>query len=619
MDIFTLVGKIVLDGADKAKTQLQGIEGYVKNNEKAFKIAGTAITGFGVAITGALVMAVKSAAEEEAGIIKLTQALKNVGVEYDAVKESLEANINATMQKTAVADDAQREALASLVAITGDYNKALSLLPLTLDLAAGKGMDLVSSSQVIGRVAQGNTTILTRYGIELKAGADATEALGELQAKYGGQAEAYGRSMAGQFELLKNNISDLSEAIGSSLIPILTDLLKNYISPAILGIKGWIDVHPELTKQVTILSGVVGGLALVLGPILLMLPTLVTSIGYLKVAMLGLNVAMGPTGWIIAGILAALTILIPLAVTTTEKAKDWTFAIKENTGAQLKQMGIIEKVIAMHKGASISVEELGKAERDEAAATDEQTAAKKRLYEAEQSLSQQFGDLLAQLRYNDSQAQAYNLTIDDVYTSMQLLGYTTEEIRNIFNKYGRDTNFTQFALDDLGLSAREVAILTGKLKEETDKGTVAWENYGDAAKGAAITVGESLTDIRNAIAGTTGATREAAMLRYINALHEAGAPLIAAGMEPTEAYNKVRPELTSIPAYQHGGMIEEPTLLSRLSDLKPYAVAGEAGKEYVTPAGQKVNIFVELDGRTIAKVIGQPLMEEIRLKTGVKI
>ena len=48
-----------------------------------------------------------------------------------------------------------------------------------------------------------------------------------------------------------------------------------------------------------------------------------------------------------------------------------------------------------------------------------------------------------------------------------------------------------------------------------------------------------------------------------------------------------------------GGVINEPTLLTSLRTMKPYAIAGEAGREFVTPemGGKKVNIYVELDGR----------------------
>jgi len=74
---------------------------------------------------------------------------------------------------------------------------------------------------------------------------------------------------------------------------------------------------------------------------------------------------------------------------------------------------------------------------------------------------------------------------------------------------------------------------------------------------------------------------------------------------------------SKLPGYQHGGPILGDTLLTRLSDMKPYAVA-HAG-ERVTPSGQTANIIVMLDGKTIARAIGQPLVDEIRVKTGVKI
>ena len=152
MDIFTLVGSIVLEGVDAAQTQLEGMNGFVENNKKAFQTAGVAVTAFGASIVGSLTMAVKAAADEETGVQRLRTALNNVGVSYDNVKVSLEGVIAATQKKTGISDNEQRAALAQLVATTGDYDKALSLLPTALDLAAGKGMDYTSAAEVVGRV-----------------------------------------------------------------------------------------------------------------------------------------------------------------------------------------------------------------------------------------------------------------------------------------------------------------------------------------------------------------------------------------------------------------------------------------------------------------------------------
>lgn len=71
-------------------------------------------------------------------------------------------------------------------------------------------------------------------------------------------------------------------------------------------------------------------------------------------------------------------------------------------------------------------------------------------------------------------------------------------------------------------------------------------------------------------------------------------------------------------AYQHGGPILGPTLLSSLRTGRPYAVAGEAGPESVVPGGRTINLYIEIDGQVFASAIGVPLVEEIRLKTGVR-
>ena len=49
-------------------------------------------------------------------------------------------------------------------------------------------------------------------------------------------------------------------------------------------------------------------------------------------------------------------------------------------------------------------------------------------------------------------------------------------------------------------------------------------------------------------------------------------------------------------------------------------MAGEAGREVFGPAGgfRTAHITLMLDGRVLAQVIGQPLVDEIRLRTGTQ-
>nr|MDD5038726.1 phage tail tape measure protein [Dehalococcoidales bacterium] len=72
------------------------------------------------------------------------------------------------------------------------------------------------------------------------------------------------------------------------------------------------------------------------------------------------------------------------------------------------------------------------------------------------------------------------------------------------------------------------------------------------------------------------------------------------------------PESTGIPVpeYQHGGIVGQ----TGLAFLHEGEVVNPAGRG----AGGRMNIFVELDGRIIARAIGQPFIDEIRLRTGLR-
>ena len=86
----------------------------------------------------------------------------------------------------AFADDDQRASLQRLVSVTGDITKALELQRTAMDLARLRGMDLATAGDLIGKVYAGNLGTLSRYGIVLKKGTTATEALAEIQRRAAG-------------------------------------------------------------------------------------------------------------------------------------------------------------------------------------------------------------------------------------------------------------------------------------------------------------------------------------------------------------------------------------------------------------------------------------------------
>jgi len=327
MNVFELVGKIVLDGGDAVKAELSGIEGAVQKNADTLKKVGAGMTVAGGAIVGALGLAAKAAVDEEANISHLAAALESIGVSYADVGEELEKYISAQQTATAFADDQQRDALAALIPMIGDYEKAIELMGVTMDLARWKQMDLASAAEIVGKVSAGNLGILSRYGIVLDEGADSAAALAQMQSLAAGQAEAFGETTAGQFAAMQATLGDLQERIGTALIPVLVRFLEA-VTPIIEKVMAWIDENPELTNTIVLVAGAIGGLMTVLGPVLMALPGIVAAAPAVGAALAALT---GPVGLVVAaivGLIAAGVAIYQNWDTIKEKAQQLADTIK---------------------------------------------------------------------------------------------------------------------------------------------------------------------------------------------------------------------------------------------------------------------------------------------------
>ena len=211
-ELASMTGAVEATKTPMARFQagLDGIVDTVYRNKLA-------LGAFGAAIVGSMGLMVKGAEEQRISQAKLSVALQNVGVSYSDVSKELEANMAATARKTGVSDEAQREALSRLIFVTGSYERSVAALPVVLDLAAARGIDASSAAQILGRAMSGSTEILKRYGIYVKEGASATEILAAVQASVKGSAEA----MASPFTILKDQMGEMGETIGSVLLPPL--------------------------------------------------------------------------------------------------------------------------------------------------------------------------------------------------------------------------------------------------------------------------------------------------------------------------------------------------------------------------------------------------------------
>ncbi len=348
--------QIIVNARDNASKTLEGIEKKIGMTRQQMKITGTAMLGAGTLMAAGLVSAANAAAEEEAGVLRLSVAMRNAGLSYDDSRESLEQWIDAMQQKTSVADDQQREALANLITVTGDMTEAQNLLSTAMDLARWKNIDLGSAADILTKVYAGNMGALSRYGIIVDENATAVEALAAIQKMAAGQAEAYGQSAAGQMELLKNNVGDLKENLGAALLPVLADVV-GWVQKLVQWLKG---LNPQVVKAVAVAIALASVFSTVGGAILLVigfLPQLAAGLAMVKVGFAAVNLVMmaNPIGIIIAAVIAIIAAIV-LLIKNWDKVKlvigavaDWA---KEKWGGLLdwfgalpdKIKGIFEKV-----------------------------------------------------------------------------------------------------------------------------------------------------------------------------------------------------------------------------------------------------------------------------------
>lgn len=268
----TQLGNAVLElTTDNSKLHKGLQEGEKEASGFGSRIGGIAkgallgIAGIGIGVGAALLGAAHEAAQEEVGIFRLAQAVKNAGGDWDELRGHIEDVIHTQELQTAFSDNEQRDALSMLIALTGDYDTGLARLPIAMDLARGANIDLVTASRLLGKTSDENTTALARMGIKLKDNATAQDVLNAVTEKFGGQAAAFAGTTAGQMQIVQNEFSNLTEQVGAMVLPMISQLLKGVLG-VIEGLRTFA-AQPEVIAFVSTIADVFGRLAGILGEV----------------------------------------------------------------------------------------------------------------------------------------------------------------------------------------------------------------------------------------------------------------------------------------------------------------------------------------------------------------
>jgi len=202
-------------GTKDAEKAMRKLQKTVRNLAGALGVAlsARAVVQFGKA-------SVKAFAEDEAAASKLTNTMKNLGIELSA--PSMQRFIENLASATGVVDDQLRPAMQSLLQVTGSVAQSQKILAASIDVSRATGTDLTQVANDMAQAFVGNTKGLRKYNLgltqaELKT-ASFADIMNRMNDLFGGASQAFLATYAGQLSLLAQAAGEAQEVIGKGII-----------------------------------------------------------------------------------------------------------------------------------------------------------------------------------------------------------------------------------------------------------------------------------------------------------------------------------------------------------------------------------------------------------------
>jgi TP901 family phage tail tape measure protein len=364
INIGDLLMKLKLDGAEFSNS-LKGINNTIKKSEKDWKqsfeaiskVVGGTMLAVGGTITATAALSVKGFASmahevelmaQKTGFsAKTLSELKYAADLTGTSIQGLEVGVKRMASVMTDASNGNTTAIASLKNLGLSYQDLQGLKPedqfKKILVAISEIPDPMKRSaaavDILGRSGTDLLPILIdgEEGFNKMAYAadKAGVVLNETSMKIGADAQE-------AFEKLEKSVEGVKNKLALALLPALTPIIDS-VTKLVQGITIWVNKNPELAATLIKVGTVLGVVLTVVGTTLLLLPKLaagwaiVTSsvisntvaaianafaVGGLRAAWITLNIAMGPTGWIIAGIAAAAALVVTIFNALKNKTND---------------------------------------------------------------------------------------------------------------------------------------------------------------------------------------------------------------------------------------------------------------------------------------------------------
>ena len=211
-----------------AEKELGRAEDRTAKMSARLQTIGTGALVGGAVAVGALGLLAKASDDADKQVLKLQNSIKNSDQAFRNKGKALQ-DVAQDLQKVTAADaDAVIGSQSLLVQFGLTESQVTQLTPLIVDLSRKMGIDMDVAAKTVGKSVDGSAVALKKMGIVVDETAFATDSFqatfDALNQTVGGFARVEGKTFSGQLEILKNNVGDLGEAVGTGAAGVLGGL-----------------------------------------------------------------------------------------------------------------------------------------------------------------------------------------------------------------------------------------------------------------------------------------------------------------------------------------------------------------------------------------------------------
>ena len=333
-DVGAITGKIVLDtkgwtnSVKAVQVDLKGLNNRIQQNASSLRQLGAAFLVVGTSLTLLSRKFVKTASDVQESENLFREALEGMADDAIAWSNTLSDSLDLNRFEIRKTVGTFNLMLKSMGIMEKDaFKMSTALTQLGLDLASLRNLRTEEAFLKLQSAIAGEAEPLKRIGILVNDNTIKTWALNnsiikqgqvmtetqKIYARFGVILEATTKDQGDMARTMNDfaNVSrrasaligELSAQIGAALIPAITKILLSFISLIKLT-KEFVKENQELTKTIVLLASGLGALAIPMGTLLILLPTISSALTILAAK----GIALTPIFLSLAGAIVAVTL-----------------------------------------------------------------------------------------------------------------------------------------------------------------------------------------------------------------------------------------------------------------------------------------------------------------------